>query len=78
MKKRYLNNFRDVRRYLSDIAHRLETGTLDRQMALALKDIANAVIYDLKEEAFARNVAAIEENNKLMAEMLVKLGEVKR
>jgi len=77
-RKRYLNTYTDVKRYLADIAHRLENGELDRKTALALKDICNGVTYVLIQETHDKEVEALRENNELMTNLVKQMQEVKK
>ena len=77
-RKRYLNNYTDVKRYLADIAYRLEIGELDTKTALALKDICNGVTYVLIQETHDKEVEALRENNELMTNLVKQMQEVKK
>ena len=76
-RKRYLNTYADVKRYLADIAYRLENGELDTKTALALKDICNGVTYVLIQETHDKEVEALRENNELMTALVKQMQELR-
>lgn len=76
-RKRRLNTFLDVRRYLADIAARFETGEIDAKHATTLKEIVNAVTFALREEAAARKLDLLEANTQVMKELTEQLRGVK-
>ncbi|MFW6026726.1 MAG: hypothetical protein ACOCRX_10320 [Candidatus Woesearchaeota archaeon] len=72
-RKKYLNTYTDVKRFLADIAYRLDIGELDRKTALALKEICNGATYTMIQETNDKKAEEIKKNNEIMKTLIQKM-----
>jgi ribosomal protein L17 len=81
MNKRYCNSLNEVRRYLADIAYRIDIGEMDLDRGKEVRDTLKAIIQLYKVQSMTnKNNAEIEyyrkyaENDELMRKLLKDLG----